>query len=126
MAKKLRKSEQIIMDRIEGYPDEICEAVEAALMVYRYESGGGFLHCVISDGNVEAIPCEIPTHCPWNGKPYTKATQERYRRCVDSLWALTIEGREFACHVANGLDPWDLISDYERNGDEFEAMALVS
>ncbi len=88
-------------------PHEITEAVDAIKEVYRFESGGGYLHGIIDDGNVDCLPDDEEIDAAIShktGRRYPFKTRERYKRCVNALWKLTCDGREFACHLAHGHD----------------------
>lgn len=113
--------------RATDYPAEISDAVEAILAVYRYHQGGGFLHCEIDDGNLECLPDEVPKVCPYTGKRFTAKTRERYQRCVDALWKLSLDGRYLACHIAHDGDPEEWMDDHEAStGDRLESWELLA
>lgn len=92
---------------------EIEEALKAIQAVFKYEPSGGYLHSIISDGNLDCLPSveDIDdlkkTGNPWTGESYTAATLRRYRRCIEALEKLTIEGREYAHAIYCGyVDDW--------------------
>ncbi len=116
-------------------PEQLQEAVDAIKEVYRFDSGGGYLHSTIDDGNVDSLPSDedIDEAINWkNGKRYSPQARKRYKRCVDALWKLTIDGRECACAIAHGQDVNEWINAHiESTGEchccsDFELSDLIS
>lgn len=122
----LTAKQREIIDRLPRRFDQaVFDAIEAVLWVLRYEPSGGFLHCEISDGNLESLP-EVEATSPYTGERFSREKRQRYERCVEALWKPSLAGREFACHVANGHDYCEWIDDHEKfTGDEFEEWELL-